>query len=344
MALFGKSSQTPEANGVDPNLAEEERIAALAKNVFREDPDILAYDEDHLIYERKRKHQEYSLDPTTVVTYDCEEGFRGTRELAIWTPDTGFFGKQRVNEFAPFKVDASFGFSAKENDRYLHLYHDIRNCLNGKVLFFTPEAEYCDIQIDNTDAVLRAFDGKKAQYIQYKDIIGVDLDTNIKILSTEKQHVGRALVGGTDGDNGALGNQSTVNSSTVESYDIVLYINDSMFPSIKKHYAADEGDIVQELFRFLEKLVIANSAVTTDTTAQIVSSEPVPEIPAAAVPPGEPKYDPETGEPLFDTTAMEVPADTPADAPADAPVNAPADAPPVMEELPPIDEMIPPVE
>ena len=234
-----------------------EKLRALAKHVFTTENNsyIVAYDENTLIYEHKRKHGEYKLNYETVVTYECEEGLRGVRELAIWTPDTGLFGGRKTNEHSLYRPDAAISFSKKDSDRYFHLFHDIKSCLSDKILFFSPEKEYVDIELDHTDRVMRAFLGKKARYIPYKDIIGADLDTHLKTLSTSKQHVGRALSGGREGAvNGAAGKNESQTITTVEGYDVIIYLQNEEYTYVKKSYEPDDAEMVNELFGFLKEL------------------------------------------------------------------------------------------
>lgn len=274
MGLFNKNNneETAENNVQQPEdsrMENEEKnpetkdVQDLAKHVFTTENNgyILAYDEDTLIYEHKRKHGEYDLNDTTVVTYENEEGLRGVRELDIWVPDSGLFGGKKVDKHSLYKIDGGIGFSKKESDTYFHLFHDIKTCLEGKILFFTPEKEFVDIQLDNTDRVLRAFLGKKARYIRYRDIIGADLDTHTKTLATTKTHVGRALARGTGADgqgNGAPGVSDPQAITSIEGYDIIIYLNNDSLNFIKKSYNADEADLVQELFLFLQQVVQEN--------------------------------------------------------------------------------------
>ena len=234
------------------------KLKELAKHVFTTENNsyIIAYDENTLIYEHKRKHGEYKLNYETVVTYECEEGLRGVRELAIWTPDTGLFGGKKTNEHSLYRPDAAISFSKKDSDRYFHLFYDIRSCLSDKILFFSPEKEYVDIELDHSNRVMRAFLGKKARYIPYKDIIGADLDTHLKTLSTSKKHVGRALSGGREGAvNGAAGKNDSQTITTVEGYDVIIYLENEEYTYVKKSYESDDAEMVNELFGFLQELV-----------------------------------------------------------------------------------------
>lgn len=266
MGIFNKNSDSGDRRQIqkqEENDRERERVQELARHVYADDKMnyVLAYDEDNLIYEHKRRHQEYTLDDTTALTYICDDGLMGTREIAVWLQNAK---DTKSGRHAGFKIDGEVPFSKKESDTFFHLFHDIRRCLGDRMIFFTPEQAFRELAFDDTDRVLKFDEGKKSRFIRYEDIIGADLNSNIRTISTSKEHIGRALVSGMEGSvNGALGSQESTSSSTIESYDLIIYLEDIVFVFAKKHYEASEGAEVQEIFRILEKIIEENGEKTS---------------------------------------------------------------------------------
>lgn len=196
MGLFNRNSEPSERQiqKQEDFELERERIDELADHIFTDEKMkyVVAYDEDTLIYEHGRKHQEYTLDDTTAISYICGEGLMATRELAIWCQN---MKDKKSGIHASYKIDGSISFSKKESDAFFHLFHDIKSCLDGQMIFFTPEKSFREIAFDDTDRVLKFDEGKKARFIRYEDIIGADLDTTTRTIATEKEHLGRAQIG-----------------------------------------------------------------------------------------------------------------------------------------------------
>lgn len=263
MGLFNRNSEpTDRQIQKQEDFAQErERIDALADHVYMDEKmkHVLAYDEDTLIYEHGRRHQEYTLDDTTAVTYICGDGLMATRELAIWCQN---MKDKKSGIHASYKIDGAISFSKKESDAFFHLFHDVKSCLDGQMIFFTPEKAFREIAFDDTDRVVKFDEGKKARFIRYEDIIGADLDTTTRTIATEKAHLGRALVSGTYGDNGAQGSQEASSETSVEYYDLVLYLEDASVVFVKKRYEADEGSEIKEIFRLIGNIIEENGVVT----------------------------------------------------------------------------------
>ncbi|BAK47258.1 MAG: hypothetical protein LKI32_01280 [Lachnospiraceae bacterium] len=255
MGLFNRNSDT-KIERSDDDVIEAQRIQALAKNIYNDGKNtVLAYDEENLILEYKRRHDEFVLDgASTLLTYTCEDRMMGTREIGIWEKD---LKDKRAGAHPAYKKSGSITFSKKDSDTFFHLYHDIKNCLTGKALFFTPETEFDEISFDSGDQILEFADGHRTYYIEYKDIIGADLNTNTKTITTTKTHVGKTRVSSSDnvGINGAEGKQDASSTTTIESYDLVIYLDDDQFLLMKKHYEANEGDDVQRMFQMLRDII-----------------------------------------------------------------------------------------
>ena len=288
MGLFNRNSEPSERQiqKQEDFELERERIDELADHIFTDEKMkyVVAYDEDTLIYEHGRKHQEYTLDDTTAISYICGEGLMATRELAIWCQN---MKDKKSGIHASYKIDGSISFSKKESDAFFHLFHDIKSCLDGQMIFFTPEKSFREIAFDDTDRVLKFDEGKKARFIRYEDIIGADLDTTTITIATEKEHLGRALVSGTYGDNGARGNQESNSETYVEYYDLVLYLEDASVVFVKKRYEEDEGSDIKEIFHLIAKIIEENGVVTeidnpitaVEVVEEDVESEVVSELP-----------------------------------------------------------------
>lgn len=260
MGIFNRNqSPEDEAKRAEEERAEEERIKALAENIYDDHKNtVLAYDKNTLILEHKRHHDEFALDgKSTLVTYTNEDRLMGTHEIGIWEKD---LKERNAGTHPSYKKVGGIGFTKKEADTFFHLYHDVRNNLEGKALFYTPEQEFSEICFDDTDQILEFADGRRTYFIEYCDIIGADLNTNTKTLTTTKSHVGKTKVSTADeeGINGAEGDQDVSSTTTIESYDIVIYQNDSEFLLLKKHFEAKEGSDVQQIYALLTKIVEAN--------------------------------------------------------------------------------------
>ncbi len=239
---------------------ERERIEALAANRYVSDNmnTVLAYDANNLIFEHKRRHEEYVLDgQSTLVTFTNEKTLMGTREIAFWEQDTR---EKNAGSHAAYKKDGSISFSKREADSFYHLYHEVKNNLQGKVLFFAPEKEYDGISFDDTDGVLEFIEGRKTYFVPYRDIIGVDLDTTTKTIATNKNHVGMSKVGAASTTRvaGVDGDQEAKSTTSVEYYDMTLYLEDSEYLLLKKHYEAEDGEEVQTVFQAISNIVKQN--------------------------------------------------------------------------------------
>lgn len=264
MGLFnrnqeGEPSEKKIVQEEDERL-EQERIAALAENIYQDKNIVLAYDANTLILEHKRRHDEFALDGSaTLVTYTCEERMMGTREIAIWEKD---LKERNAGDHPSYKKVGVISFSKKESDTFFHLYHDLKNHLQGKVLFYTPEKEFDEICFDGTDRIMEFADGRRTYFIEYRDIIGADMNTTSKTISTNKEHVGKTMLvsGAKGGVAGAEGINDSQSTTTIESYDLVIYLNDTQFVMLKKHYEAKAGDEVQKMFRIICDIVAENES------------------------------------------------------------------------------------
>ena len=278
MGIFNKNQ-----DGIvqeEDDRREQERIAALAKNIYQDKNLVLAYDENTLILEHKRRHDEFALDGvTTLVTYTCEDRMMGTREIAIWERDAK---ERNSGNHPPYKKIGTLGFSKKEVDTFFHLYHDMKHHLAGKVLFYTPEKEFGEICFDNTDQILEIADGRRTYYIEYRDIIGVDKNTTTKTISTNKEHVGKTRVVSSEegGAAGAEGKTDSASTTTIEGYDLIIYLDDSQFLMMKKHYEPKAGDEVQKMFEIFCEIVGGNDG--SEPGAETANAIPVQEAAEAA--------------------------------------------------------------